>query len=68
MAEAFFATLEKELLGLTRFTTRNDARRAIFDYIEVFHNRQRRHSKIGDYSPEEFERRWKDNVEHVSVA
>ena len=48
MAEAFIATLEKELLDLSKFKTRNQARRAIFDYIEVFYNRQRRHSKIGD--------------------
>jgi putative transposase len=62
MAEAFFATLEKELLDLTRFKTRNEARRAIFDYIEVFYNRQRRHSKIGNRSPDEFERRWQLTV------
>jgi putative transposase len=63
MAEAFFATLEKELLDLTKFSTRSEARRAIFDYIEVFYNRQRRHTKIGSLSPEEFERRWRETVE-----
>lgn len=72
MAESFFATLEKELLDMTRFTTKSEARRAIFDYIEIFYNRQRRHTKIGSLSPDEFERRWRKTVEEevhgVSVA
>ena len=38
MAESFFATLETELLDRTSFTTRNQARSAVFDYIEGFYN------------------------------
>jgi putative transposase len=56
MAESFFATIEKELLAHRTFRSRDEARRAIFGYIEGFYNRRRRHSSIGYLSPEEFER------------
>jgi putative transposase len=56
MAESFFATIEKELLAHRSFRSRDEARRAIFGYIEGFYNRRRRHSSIGYLSPEEFER------------
>jgi putative transposase len=56
MAESFFATLECELLDRSTFRTRDQARAAIFDFIEVFYNRQRRHSSLGNMSPAEFER------------
>lgn len=58
MAESFFATLECELLARQPFPTHLTARTAIFEYLEVFYNRQRRHSALGYLSPEEFERRW----------
>jgi putative transposase len=58
MAESFFATLETELLDRTTFRNHNEARIAIFDYIETFYNKTRRHSGIGHLSPIEFERRW----------
>ncbi len=57
-AESFFATLKKELVHLRRFATRAEAKRAIFEYIEVFYNRVRRHSRIGNLAPAEFERRY----------
>lgn len=53
--ESFFATLKSELLNHCHFQTRNQARRAIFEYIEVFYNRQRLHSALGYRSPVEFE-------------
>jgi putative transposase len=56
MAESFFATLECELLSRSSFSTHADARAALFDFIEVFYNRQRRHSALGYLSPESFER------------
>ena len=56
MAESFFATLETELLDRTSFTTRNQARSAVFDYIEGFYNPHRRHSTIGYHSPNNYER------------
>jgi putative transposase len=58
LAESFFATLECELLEQRTFRTLNEARSAIFDYIESFYHRQRRHSALGYLSPEEYERRW----------
>jgi putative transposase len=58
MAEAFFATLECELLAQHRFQTRDQARMAVFDFIEGWYNTQRRHSSLGMLSPAKFERRW----------
>jgi putative transposase len=55
VAESFFATLKTELVYTRRFATRAEAREAIFDFIEVFYNRRRRHSSLGYVSPVEFE-------------
>jgi len=57
VAESFFATLKLELVYHTRWGTKADARSAIFEYIEVFYNRQRRHSALGYLCPDEFERK-----------
>jgi len=56
VAESFFATLKRELVDRRRFATRAEARSAIFEFIEVFYNRRRRHSTIGMVSPVQFER------------
>ncbi len=56
VAESFFASLETELLARNGFATRNQARSAIFDYIEGFYNPNRRHSAIGYHSPADYER------------
>lgn len=53
--ESFFASLKSELVHGRRFRTRQEARSAIFDYIEVFYNRQRLHSSLGYLSPMQFE-------------
>ena len=53
--ESFFATLKMELVYHEKFVTRDDAKSKIFDYIEMFYNRQRRHSTLGGKSPAEFE-------------
>jgi len=53
--ESFWSNLKKELIFHRRFATRDEARRAIFDYIEVFYNRKRIHTTLDDKSPEEFE-------------
>jgi len=58
MAESFFATVECELLAQQPFLTQLEARTALFEYIEVFYNRQRRHSALGYVSPDAYERRW----------
>lgn len=56
VVESFFATLKTELIYRTDYLNPEEARRAIFEYIEVFYNRQRRHSTLGYQTPAEFER------------
>ena len=53
--ESFFHTLKTELVHHRDYLTRDEARRDIFEYIEVFYNRQRRHSTLGYLSPAQFE-------------
>lgn len=55
VAESFFSSLKKERIKKQIYRTRDQARADIFDYIEMFYNRQRRHSHLGDVSPEVFE-------------
>ncbi|MCL4162939.1 UNVERIFIED_CONTAM: hypothetical protein GTU68_031657 [Idotea baltica] len=55
MCESFFATLECELIDRSTFRTRQDARSAVFEFIECFYNRYRRHSALGQRSPMQFE-------------
>ncbi len=55
--ERFFGTLKRELVSHRRYATRDDATQDIFEYIEVFYNRRRRHSTLGDDSPTEYEAR-----------
>ena len=56
VAESFFGSLKAELINDMDFATRAEARSAIFDYIEVFYNRRRRHSYLGFLSPADHER------------
>ncbi len=56
VCEAFHATLEKDLLRRRSFRTRQEARTAIFDWIEAWYNRERRHSRLGYRSPDQYER------------
>jgi putative transposase len=53
--ESYHATLEKDLLRRRSFRIRQEARTALFDYLEVFYNRERLHSTLGYRSPEEYE-------------
>ena len=55
VAESFFHTLKVELVHHERYSTREEAQMSIFDYIETFYNRKRRHSTLGYLSPVEFE-------------
>lgn len=53
--ESFYHSLKNELVYHERYRTREEAKQSIFDYIEVFYNRQRLHSTLGYCSPVEFE-------------
>jgi putative transposase len=53
--ESFWSTLKQELIYRRHFKTRDQARQAIFDFIEVFYNRRRLHSSLGYRSPIDFE-------------
>ncbi|MCS7567497.1 IS3 family transposase, partial [Pseudomonas aeruginosa] len=55
VVESFFSSLKKERIRKRIYKTRDMARADIFDYIEVFYNRTRRHSHLGGVSPEAFE-------------
>lgn len=59
--ESFFASLKRELVHDETYTSREQAKASIFEYIEVFYNRVRRHSSLGFISPEEFERSHNQN-------
>lgn len=53
--ESFFGTLKRELIHHRQYRTREEAKQEIFEYLEVFYNRQRRHSTLGYRSPAEYE-------------
>ncbi|PHS30392.1 MAG: IS3 family transposase [Methylophaga sp.] len=56
VAESFFGTLKTEWVDTQDYRTREQAKQSLFEYIEVFYNRKRRHSYLGYVSPAEFER------------
>jgi putative transposase len=56
--ESFWGTLKNELVHHRRYATREQARREISEYIEMFYNRQRRHSRLGNCSPAAFAQQW----------
>ena len=62
--ESFFHTLKTELVYFERYQTREQAKKSIFEYIEVFYNRQRRHSTLGYKTPLGFEK----NYQHTSFC
>lgn len=56
VAESFFGTLKTELVDHEDYFTKQQAKQNLFEYIEVFYNRRRRHSYLGYVSPAEYER------------
>ena len=56
VAESFFATIKGELIDRQSWATRTQVRRAVFEYVEVFYNRQRLHSSLGYLSPANYEK------------
>src|SRR2546426_12815533 len=57
MMESFWSRMQVELLDRKSWRTRVELANAIFEYLEIFHNRQRRHSALGMLTPIEFEDR-----------
>ncbi|QKQ25963.1 IS3 family transposase [Candidatus Reidiella endopervernicosa] len=55
VAESFFGTLKTELVDYEDYKTKQEAKQSLFEYIEVFYNRRRRHSYLGYVSPAEYE-------------
>ena len=68
VAESFFATLKKELIHRRSWPEKDELRTEVFDYIEVFYNRQRRHSSLGQLSPLEFEHGRVIEEDQISTA
>lgn len=62
VAESFFHTIKTELIYTKRYATREIAKQSIFQYIEVYYNRVRRHSAVGSIAPEVFENQLKKVV------
>jgi transposase InsO family protein len=56
LIESFWGTLKEEGIGQTIYQTREEAKTAVFDYIEVFYNRKRKHSSLGYLSPVDYEK------------
>jgi transposase InsO family protein len=65
VAESFFGVLKRERVNRSRYRTLDEARADIFDYIEVFYNRNRRHGYLGNISPVDFEKRSTGSFETV---
>ena len=55
VAESFYGSLKNEWVNWEDYKTRDQAKKSIFNYIEVFYNRKRRHSYLGYKSPDDFE-------------
>jgi len=68
VVESFFGTLKTELVYQQQYTTHSEARSAVFEYVEVFYNRQRRHSTLGYLSPAAYEARYHAERTKVQVA
>ena len=66
--ESFISTIKNELLNRQRWASRDQARRAVFQYIETFYNPRRRHSALGYQSPVEFETMTQLSKEEMAAA
>ena len=65
VAESFFQLLKRERIKRHIYTTRDEARAEIFDYIEMFYNTKRRHSFNNQLSPVEYEKRYQERLESL---
>ena len=65
VAESFFQLLKRERIRRKIYTTRNEARSDVFDYIEVFYNTRRRHGSNNQLSPVEYEERYQQRLASI---
>ena len=65
VVESFFGLLKRERVNRTRYLTRDEAKADVFDYIERFYNRKRRHGYLGNISPAAFEERNQNQFQAV---
>ncbi|MFY1052939.1 IS3 family transposase, partial [Ectopseudomonas khazarica] len=65
VAESFFQLLKRERIRRKTYSTREEARSDVFDYIEMFYNPKRRHSSAMQLSPVEYEKRYFQSLESV---
>jgi putative transposase len=65
VVESFFGLMKREWVNRVRYRTRAEARADVFEYIECFYNRKRRHGYLGNISPVEFEKRTSGQYETV---
>jgi putative transposase len=68
VAESLFATLKRELIHRRSWPTKAELRTEVFEYIEIFFNRRRRHSTLGFLSPTQFERNHDQQTEKIESA
>jgi len=68
VAESFFATLKKELIHRRSWPSKAELRTEVFDYIEVFYNRQRRHRHLGQLSPAQFEATHENKEDQITTT
>ena len=67
MMESFWSRVQVELLDRQRWSTRLELATALFEYLEIFHNRQRRHSSLAMLTPLEFEARYGSSTPHAAA-
>jgi putative transposase len=67
MTESFFGSVKDECVHRTVYRSHEEARQSLFEYLEIFYNRQRRHSSLGYLSPLAFEQQWERASENPAV-
>lgn len=63
VAESFFHTVKTQLIHHRKFQTVQETEQALFNYIEVYYNRRRKHSTNGQKSPAQYEQEWRNEKE-----
>jgi transposase InsO family protein len=67
VTESFFGSVKDECVHRTAYHSHDEARQSLFEYLEIFYNRQRRHSSLGYLSPAAFEQQWELTAKNLAV-